>query len=412
MYADDLATKPKIFAMTPEIGPDNHGFWPPSNQIIPICKSTVFQNLNAAHLAWVFGLVQDANGAVIEDQSGFLKYDMKRLGLEPGNLDVSISPVGFGIASVGSANTHNLVSILDTETDSIAYTLDPGLLQGQSFSFELAISNGLYTWRDTLTKVYGQGQVVYANNGSSMADWNSSSWNTTGSDYYSPSTSITDSPNGNYPDQTTSTITLAQTIDLTDALSATASFWAKWEIEDNWDYVQFQVSSDGGSSWTPMCGLYTQTGTSNQDDGEPVFDGFQTTWVQEEIDLIDFIGDVIEVRFRLVSDNYVNEDGFYFDDFEIIAVTDQEDGITENSIDVGLAMPNPAIDYTYIPYNIQEEGMLHILDMSGKEVMSVQLNPGRKKVRLNTSNLAHGVYVYNVETSGRLSSSQRFAVLK
>ena len=40
MYADDLLTKPKIYAMTPEIGGDNDGFWPAQSRILPICKNT------------------------------------------------------------------------------------------------------------------------------------------------------------------------------------------------------------------------------------------------------------------------------------------------------------------------------------------------------------------------------------
>ncbi len=86
------------------------------------------------------------------------------------------------------------------------------------------------------------------------------------------------------------------------------------------------ISTNGGASWTPLAGKYTVTGNSNQAQGEPLYDGFQTEWVQEEIDLFDYIGNSVTFRFMLKSDNYVTEDGFYFDDFEVQIVEEATTG--------------------------------------------------------------------------------------
>jgi carboxypeptidase T len=51
MYDGDLATKPKIFAYTPEIGNDSHGFWPASADIETVCESMVYTNLTTAKLS-------------------------------------------------------------------------------------------------------------------------------------------------------------------------------------------------------------------------------------------------------------------------------------------------------------------------------------------------------------------------
>jgi PKD repeat protein len=48
-----------------------------------------------------------------------------------------------------------------------------------------------------------------------------------------------------------------------------------------------------------------------------VYDGIMTNWVLEEINLSDYLGQVIKVRFQLRSDNATRKDGFYFDDFSI-----------------------------------------------------------------------------------------------
>ena len=67
-------------------------------------------------------------------------------------------------------------------------------------------------------------------------------------------------------------------------------FYAKWNIEADYDYVQFLVSTDNGTTWIPQCGNYTVTGTnangSAQPNNQPVYEGVQSTWVLEEINLI------------------------------------------------------------------------------------------------------------------------------
>ena len=47
-------------------------------------------------------------------------------------------------------------------------------------------------------------------------------------------------------------------------------------------------------------GKYTNLGVADQNaaDGEPLYDGFQTTWVKEEIDLSDYLGSTIIVSLK------------------------------------------------------------------------------------------------------------------
>src|SRR5690606_24007536 len=138
-------------------------------------------------------------------------------------------------------------------------------------------------------------------------------WSTTPEDYVSASTCITDSPYIDYSNNSIETMELDQGFDFSNATYAYATFWAKWEIEDNWDYVQFMASTDDGSTWSPLCGKYTNQGGSNQDQDEPLYDGFQTEWVLEEVDLSDYIGsNNVKFRFRLIADQGVKEDGYYF----------------------------------------------------------------------------------------------------
>jgi PKD repeat protein len=138
------------------------------------------------------------------------------------------------------------------------------------------------------------------------------------------------------------TYTYVPTIDLSNAYAAKVTFYAKWNIEADYDYTQFQVSIDGGSTWIGQCGNYTNTGTnangSVQPNNQPIYDGIMTSWVLEEINLSDYLGQIIKVRFQLKSDGGTRKDGFYFDDFSIYyniqgpAVTPTAQFTTTNSV--------------------------------------------------------------------------------
>ena len=110
---------------------------------------------------------------------------------------------------------------------------------------------------------------------------------------------------------------MQQAIDLSDALEAKLTFWAKWDIQPHRDYVQALASKDNGDTWTALCGNFTQDGTRYQAENEPIYDGKQMEWVREEMDLSDFTGESVLLAFVLRSDGNTRADGFYFDDLKV-----------------------------------------------------------------------------------------------
>jgi hypothetical protein len=160
--------------------------------------------------------------------------------------------------------------------------------------------------------------LVFDDNAVSMANWQASgNWNTTTSKYVSSPSSFTDSPGGNYSNNQTVTLTTLDFITLGDAIGSVLKFQTQWNIESDWDYGQLQISTDG-TSWQALQGIYTEPGTGTfQPTGEPVYDGAQATWVEEEIDLTPFVGQQIKLRFLLKSDVSLTEDGWYIDDIVI-----------------------------------------------------------------------------------------------
>lgn len=156
-------------------------------------------------------------------------------------------------------------------------------------------------------------------NASNLNNWTSSGqWGTTNSKFVSTPTSFTDSPSGNYLSNTTATLTLNDNISLVDAIGAELEFATQWNIETDWDYGQVLISTNNGVIWFPLSGLYTNLGTGTfQPNGQPLYDGVQSSWVNERINLSNFIGQNIKIRFLLRSDGSVNQDGWYVDDIKL-----------------------------------------------------------------------------------------------
>ena len=321
MYGDTLGHG-KIFSFTPEIGTGLQGFWPISSDIDPLCKSMMPLNLTAAHLVGNYATTTEKQSFSLVNINGFIVYDITRYGLQsPANFTVSILPISNNIQNIGSPNQHNNMTMLQSDLDSISYSLSANISSGDLIEYVIVLNNGLYSFNDTITKLYGAPQLLYSNNGTSISGWNNQFyWGTTSSAFQSSPSSITDSPFGNYSNNTNNRISLSSSVSLSSALAASASFWAKWEIEDNWDYVQFEVSADNGNTWIPQCGIYTEEGAVDQDVGQPVYDGMQSDWVMETIDLNDYLNQDILLRFKIITDGGNTFDGFYFDDFAINAI--------------------------------------------------------------------------------------------
>jgi murein tripeptide amidase MpaA len=390
MYGD-TSEHDKIFAMTPEIGYD---FWPAQSDIIPICKEMMFLNLSAAHIIHNYASLEDNTESLWEEPTGEFSYSIKRMGIfGQGNFTVSVQAISPNINFSGGTHTYNL-DFNESQSNSFTYTLDNDIEQGESINFKVLINNGENTQEILIEKTFGQLSAVITDEGNDLNLWNTGNWGISSSQYHSPPSSITDSPTGNYESNTYSTITLSDEIDLSDTSIAYISFWTKWQIETGYDYVQFEISTDNGSTWQPQCGKYTHAGNNQQAEGEPLYDGQQNNWVKEEISLSDYIGDNILVRFKLISDTYEEQDGFYFDDLEVLKM--QTTGIQSQIIKHYSLFPVPALSYIEIKGT---EGLcnIHVFNTSGCEVLSKTINNNNRIVPV--SGLEPGVYFLQIESA-------------
>ncbi len=343
MYGEQTS-KPKILSMTPEAGSSADGFWPASSRIIDICKTTFMQNLNLVKLAIKNGVAKDNNDKFLST-SGYLKYTMQRLSINSTTFTVSIMPVGGDITSVGPQKIYPSLAANQKINDSISFTLNTGLTVGQTIKYLITVNSGAFSRSDTITKIYGIPTTLFSEGGNSTSTSysTSGSWGLSTTKFVSPPTSITDSPVGLYASNSNKSITLNNQVNLSNAIYAHLQYYTRFEIEKNSDKAQILISTNNGSSFTPLCAKY-ETSPASFGGTAPIYDGFQDDWVKEDIDLSAYIGQNILIRFTFSSNFNVNKDGFYFDDILIRKLPNPVVNVKQNTVfedNISLS-PNPS----------------------------------------------------------------------
>jgi hypothetical protein len=173
-----------------------------------------------------------------------------------------------------------------------------------------------------LIRYFVANQVLVLNDDcGSITRWSSASqWGITTNSFVSAPSSITDSPGGTYANSTTNILTGKDTVTVPSGMYTKLQFYAKWDLESGYDYVQVMITTNFGTTWTPLGGKYTQLGSGSfQPNGLPLYNGTQSAWILEEIDLSSYMNKSIQLRYYFLSDGYLVADGFYIDDIKIIS---------------------------------------------------------------------------------------------
>ena len=402
MYVTDETS---IFAMTPEIG---NSFWPSSSQIIPTCQEMFWSNIVLSHMPHVYGVTTDLEASRIATSSGYFNYSIERLGQEDGSFTISITAL-TGIASIGIDNIHTL-SLMEIAEDSIAFELNADISFGDEIKYVLHTDNGSWTRHDTVIKTFGGGTEVFFDDCSDLTNW-VGDWNYTNEIYYSPSNCITDSPyDGTYGNNVNKSITLNQSFNLQHASYAYVTFHAQWEIENDYDYVQFMISTDEGTTWNPLCGKYRNTGVADQDLGEPLYDGVQSEWVFEEVDLSDYLEEEdVRFRFRLITDGGLQMDGFYFDDFALHTDAIDDASLIELSEAAVRIYPNPANNQ--LRYTVPNDMVVQSIQLFNELGQSICVLDGQT-VEINLEDLSEGIYFIQFVDVSNTTVTKRFTLLR
>ncbi|MEL6670125.1 MAG: M14 family zinc carboxypeptidase, partial [Bacteroidota bacterium] len=301
----DGGLREKILSFTPEIG---DSFWPASSKIEGICAEMVYTNILAARFAGPYATIKDLSTGIIPDLHFNVEYELTSLGSQSEDITVWIEPVSNSILNSGPTHIHNGLGQMETAYDLLSIELRPEVQIGDSVIFDLVVRTGGIEDHHRIEKLFGHLDTDYVDDIHDLEDWQTSSWGLT-EDHHpsSPHFSITDSPIGDYANNIDETIELIHQIDLSgDVILAELTFFAKWSLEKDYDYVQIEASING-EQWLPLCGQYTNTGRNSHAGAlnQPLYDGEQGNWIRERIDLNEFIGQAVSLRFQIRSDGLI-----------------------------------------------------------------------------------------------------------
>ena len=389
-------TREKIYAMTPEIGPS---FWPPVALQERISQDMLVHNLTAAALMTSYASVEETSANAITTTEFTVPYNLTRLGFEDRPLTLRLEAVSDNV-TFPTATPPAIVGLQQGErvTGLLEGSVVSGTRTGDELVFDLILDNGRYEQRQRLTKVFGEPTTVLTDAADDLGNYSTSTWGVSTTTFHpgSPSASITDSPVGNYDNNRRNSIRLNETIDLTatELRDATLSFYARWDIEADFDQVQLEVSTDGGQTWTAQCGRHTRPGADNHfTPGEPVYDGQQEDWVLEEISLSDYLGQTVSVRFVLRSDQSVTGDGFYFDDLSVDLLLSDPSAVSQPLTVPLTVQPNPFSGSLTIGTELTDYAY-RLTETNGRVVQTAAGLSGRHT--LLTGELPAGVYLLTV----------------
>ncbi len=190
------------------------------------------------------------------------------------------------------------------------------------------------------TLLFSQTQVFFDDFSSGTIKWSlTGSWGLTTSSYHSSSKSLTDSPGGNYTNsQSTSATSIS--INLSSYLGAQLNFWAKFNLENSFDFVYLEISKDGGTSFNQIA----------------QYNGTSSTWQKYTYNIGGYAGNSnVKIRFRFYSDHYIVADGMYIDDVEVLGLS------TDNSAPLIIHQAPANYEGTQNDYNCVAD----ISDVSG-----------------------------------------------
>jgi hypothetical protein len=129
---------------------------------------------------------------------------------------------------------------------------------------------------------------------------------------------------------------LTRAFDLTGISAATLRFKTWFAIEADWDFGYVMVSTDNGTTWTPLPLLAGTPGAEGNNYYGSAYTGLSgaanatdnaadARWIEQQIDLTAYAGKAILVRFEYITDEAISEPGFAIDDISIPELSFSDD---------------------------------------------------------------------------------------
>ncbi|MFD4559409.1 immune inhibitor A domain-containing protein [Streptomyces sp. NPDC058469] len=114
--------------------------------------------------------------------------------------------------------------------------------------------------------------------------------------------------------------TLSRSVDLTGKASAALTLDGWYDAEADYDFLYAEVSTNGGTSWTPIDGKLADGSAIPRDgSGNPALTGTAAAYQKLTYPLDAYAGQKIDVRFRYQTDSGVAQKGFTADEITVTA---------------------------------------------------------------------------------------------
>lgn len=122
-----------------------------------------------------------------------------------------------------------------------------------------------------------------------------------------------------------SDMTLTQEFDFSSVNGPIELTFRTWySLEEDYDYLYLEASEDG-ETWQIIT---TPSGTAEDPSGNSYgwgYNGVTNGWIEETVDLSQYAGQQVQLRFEYVTDAAVNGEGFLLDDIQIDAINYSSD---------------------------------------------------------------------------------------
>jgi len=394
-YGDTVA-KPRCFSWTPEIGTEADGFWPAPSRIVPLAQENLHKCYTVAAIAGPYVRLESnslAGGELIAGLPTQLAVRARNLGLAvtPANLTATLSPLDAGaelLPGGGTVTYPALPSLTSGDaTDGATFLVGAAdtVTLGRVLRFEVAFTaDGGYFSRDTVELLVGRPTTVLLEPCEALTNWTASSgWGVVSTDARHPDRYFTDSPPGNYPNNTDLRLVYRGRLNLSKSQHAYAFFEARWLTEQTYDGTLIEASLDS-VTWTPLAGRGTSAGIfSPQPAGQPIYQATRYLWKTDRLDLSAFTGPAggaVRLRLRTLSDAGVNYDGFSFDSLRVLLFDPAQQPVPtavgpEAAPLLALAAPwpNPAQSVTHLGFALPRAASLGLAihDLQGRRVRTL-----------------------------------------
>lgn len=415
MYAQSTPEH-KTFAFTFECGPaedtDELSFWPLADKIQPLCEKMLYQNIQSLWLVNHGVSTSLVSTVKTTELNGTAKINVFRVGTEATPVAITIKPLTENVIPFTQNEVFTMTHLQNRVID-VPYQLKADATG--TFGFLLELDFGGFKRQDTVYLEKQPFVTRFENNGNDLSVFvkqqNGNNWEIDRNNFYSGNSSFALNNLGQYDKAENKILQTLNPIAIPASDSIVyLSFIANWEIEKNTDYFKVQISTNG-TYFQSLCGQYTSDGSIEQGEHEPVLDGFQPNWVNEIMDISDFAGQSVYLRFIFRSDGRVHKRGINIDDIAIVSVEKtslRRNNLTkENNFTIS---PNPAKEVIYVHGETEKQSVVSIFDLTGKLQKRTVIN--RSGESIDVSGLPSGIYYYQVaQQKGQTISTGKFTVI-